>query len=78
MLSNCTHGSLYDFFKVPLNVKFSGNTQNFAEPWKNTQTDASLIAVCFYSGIFSYAGWNYLNFMTEELKDPYKSVVSFL
>ncbi len=34
-----------------------GNTQNFDRPWANTQTDVSLIAVCFYSGIFSYAGW---------------------
>lgn len=42
-----------------------GNTQNFDSPWKGTQTDVSLIAVSFYSGIFSYAGWNYLNFMTE-------------
>lgn len=42
-----------------------GNVSNFHDPWKNTQTDPSLIAVSFYSGIFSYAGWNYLNFMTE-------------
>jgi len=51
---------------------FSGNYENFSNPWENTQTDPGSIAVSFYSGIFSYAGWNYLNFMTEELKDPYK------
>lgn len=32
------------------------------------------IAVSFYSGIYSYAGWNYLNFITEELKNPYKNL----
>ena len=30
--------------------------------------------MAFYSGIYSYAGWNYLNFMTEELQDPYKNL----
>lgn len=30
--------------------------------------------MAFYSGIFSYAGWNYLNFMTEELRDPYRNL----
>ena len=39
--------------------------------WSGTNTEPGQIAVSFYSGIFSYAGWSYLNFMTEELKDPY-------
>merc|ERR1719505_477840 len=43
----------------------------FDDPWEGTSTDPGRIAVSFYSGIFSYAGWNYLNFMTEELTEPY-------
>ncbi|KAI5698333.1 hypothetical protein M8J75_005206 [Diaphorina citri] len=43
----------------------------FEDPWKNTETNVGKIAVSFYAGIFSYSGWNYLNFMTEELKNPY-------
>ena len=39
-----------------------------------SQRDPGSVAVCFYSGIFSYAGWNYLNFMTEELQNPYKNL----
>ncbi|XP_076222325.1 solute carrier family 7 member genderblind [Nomia melanderi] len=48
-----------------------GHTENFENAFENTVTDPGKIAVAFYSGIFSYSGWNYLNFMTEELKDPY-------
>lgn len=48
--------------------------ENFEGPFQDTQTDPGKIAVAFYSGIFSYAGWNYLNFMTEELRDPYKNL----
>uniref|UniRef100_A0A8D8LKH1 Y+L amino acid transporter 2 n=1 Tax=Cacopsylla melanoneura TaxID=428564 RepID=A0A8D8LKH1_9HEMI len=43
----------------------------FDDPWKNTETNVGKIAISFYAGIFSYSGWNYLNFMTEELKNPY-------
>ncbi|XP_076758758.1 solute carrier family 7 member genderblind isoform X2 [Xylocopa sonorina] len=48
-----------------------GHTENFENTFENTIKDPGKLAVAFYSGIFSYSGWNYLNFMTEELKDPY-------
>lgn len=51
-----------------------GHAENFARPFEDTQTDPGKLSVAFYSGIFSYAGWNYLNFMTEELRDPYKNL----
>ncbi|XP_012266786.1 Y+L amino acid transporter 2 [Athalia rosae] len=48
-----------------------GHTENFESPFEDTTADPGKIAVAFCSGIFSYSGWNYLNFMTEELKNPY-------
>ncbi|KAL0271841.1 UNVERIFIED_CONTAM: hypothetical protein PYX00_008808 [Menopon gallinae] len=48
-----------------------GNAQNLENAWQGTVTDPGRVAVAFYSGIFCYSGWNYLNFMTEELKNPY-------
>ena len=43
-----------------------GNTAHFS--WEGTKTDPTLIALSFYSGLFAYSGWNYLNFIIEELK----------
>lgn len=56
----------------------TGNTQNFEEPFMGSKTMPGDIALAFYSGLFSYSGWNYLNFVTEELKNPYKSVMQLL
>ena len=53
-----------------------GRTDNLfsVDPMKNTAWSPGHIALSFYSGLFSYAGWNYLNFVTEELKEPNKNL----
>eukprot|EP00092_Neocalanus_flemingeri_P034195 GFUD01037191.1.p1 GENE.GFUD01037191.1~~GFUD01037191.1.p1 ORF type:complete len:475 (+),score=140.40 GFUD01037191.1:241-1665(+) len=51
-----------------------GGVEMFDNMWEGTATDPGQVAVSFYSGIFSYAGWNYLNFMTEELNDPFTNL----
>jgi len=49
-----------------------GQTQHFT--WDNTEQDITKIALSFYSGLFAYNGWNYLNFVIEELQDPVKNL----
>ncbi|XP_003426002.1 Y+L amino acid transporter 2 [Nasonia vitripennis] len=64
-------GALVIVILTGLSWLFMGHAENFEKAFESTNTDPGKIAVAVYSGIFSYSGWNYLNFMTEELKDPY-------
>ncbi|KAL6445849.1 hypothetical protein ACFW04_000925 [Cataglyphis niger] len=50
----------------------TGHTQYFT--FDNTNTEVTSIALSFYSGLFAYNGWNYLNFIIEELKDPVRNL----
>ena len=51
---------------------FSGQTEYFT--WDDTETDLTKLALSFYSGLFAYNGWNYLNFVIEELQDPVRNL----
>lgn len=50
-----------------------GHTENFENPFAGNY-NAGSISLAFYSGLFAFGGWNYLNFVTEELQDPYKNL----
>lgn len=50
----------------------NGHTQHFN--WDNTETDFTVIATSCYSGLFAYTGWNYLNFIIEEMKNPVRDL----
>ncbi|MEE6476906.1 hypothetical protein FKM82_011268 [Ascaphus truei] len=47
-----------------------GNTQVLQNAFENTATGFGPVGVAFYQGLWSYDGWNNLNYVTEELKNP--------
>ncbi|EFO98922.1 hypothetical protein CRE_19703 [Caenorhabditis remanei] len=53
-----------------------GHVDNLVMPDVNegTQTKLAAIAMAFYSGVFSFSGFSFLNFVTEELKNPFRNL----
>ena len=43
---------------------------NFKNAFNGTNTGISDIGYAFYGGLWAYDGWNNLNYVTEELKNP--------
>ncbi|TRY82389.1 hypothetical protein DNTS_002481 [Danionella cerebrum] len=50
------------------------NTQNLRDPFAGATTSFGAIGLAFYNGLWAYDGWNQLNFITEELKNPYRNL----
>nr|CAX69456.1 L-amino acid transporter, LAT family [Schistosoma japonicum] len=49
-----------------------GRYDELKEPFVDSNWSPGLIANAFYSGLFAYSGWNYLNCVIEEMKNPRK------
>ncbi|XP_039607615.1 cystine/glutamate transporter [Polypterus senegalus] len=53
---------------------FKGETQNFHNAFGVNEVPVMGLPLAFYSGMYAYAGWFYLNFVTEEVENPEKTV----
>ncbi|XP_046549202.1 b(0,+)-type amino acid transporter 1-like [Haliotis rubra] len=51
-----------------------GNTAVLATGFTGSTTSPSVIALAFYGALWAYDGWNNLNFVTEEIKEPKKNL----
>ncbi|XP_044756183.1 b(0,+)-type amino acid transporter 1 isoform X1 [Coccinella septempunctata] len=53
---------------------FEGNTQHLRVPFRGTKYSFGNIATAFYTGLWAYDGWNNLNYVTEEIKNPSRNL----
>ncbi|XP_061115232.1 b(0,+)-type amino acid transporter 1-like [Conger conger] len=47
-----------------------GHTDSFQNAFEGSKVGVNPIGVAFFQGLWSYDGWNNLNYVTEELKRP--------
>ncbi|XP_077435005.1 cystine/glutamate transporter isoform X1 [Vanacampus margaritifer] len=57
---------VYQFFK--------GETHNFENAFQLNNMKLSTLPLALYSGMYAYSGWFYLNFVTEEIDNPERTV----
>nr|XP_019935313.1 PREDICTED: B(0,+)-type amino acid transporter 1 [Paralichthys olivaceus] len=51
-----------------------GNTETLSNAFDGASSSFGAFGLAFYNGLWAYDGWNQLNFITEELKDPYRNL----
>ncbi|KAM9850140.1 cystine/glutamate transporter [Aulostomus maculatus] len=53
---------------------FKGETKNLENAFELSNIKLSGMPLAFYSGMYAYAGWFYLNFVTEEVDNPERTL----
>ncbi|EFX85835.1 hypothetical protein DAPPUDRAFT_237405 [Daphnia pulex] len=51
-----------------------GYTENLEIGFEGSATSFGQIATAFYGGLWAYSGWNNLNYITEEIQNPYRNL----
>jgi len=51
-----------------------GHTDQMTDAFNGTSSSISDIGYAFYGGLWAYDGWNNLNYVTEELKNPIRDL----
>ncbi|KAM4749642.1 cystine/glutamate transporter-like [Rhinophrynus dorsalis] len=52
----------------------AGHTENFRDAFDTSSLVLDKIPLAFYSGMFAYGGWFYVNFVTEEIINPERNI----
>ncbi|KAK0424524.1 hypothetical protein QR680_008711 [Steinernema hermaphroditum] len=55
-------------------IIFKDRRENFSNGWEGSNWSPGALTMAFYGGLWSYAGWDILNYGTPEIKNPKRTL----